>query len=244
MMRLAMVALGVALLTTGDLGAETPSARRIVSHDPPPELQMRLLGPGSVAGNEPRAIESAEVQRGTTVTVTQTLPNGNFEQGAVVWTEASLQGWNLILQVNEFPLGVDPRSGSWATWLGGDSDEIAYVRQQVQIPSGSPQLKYWHWIDSEDICGFDFGGVVLNSTQTVASYDLCITTNTGGWALRSVDLSAYENQIVTVEIRIETDFQLVSNLYVDDVLIEYQATPLFADGFETNDTSGWPHSTP
>jgi M6 family metalloprotease-like protein len=145
------------------------------------------------------------------------IVNGDFESGSTGWTEYSAQGWPII--VTSFPSGITARSGSYAAWLGGDFDEISIVQQQVTISAGAPYLVYWHWIASDDICGWDFGGVVINgSVEDV--YDLCTTTNTGGWVKHSVNLNAYAGQSVTLQIRAETDSSGNSNLFVDDVSLQ------------------------
>ena len=147
--------------------------------------------------------------------------NGDFESGPTGWVEYSSNGWDLILPNSS--LIVPPHGGSWAVWLGGDDDEISYIQQQVIVPPGSPYLAYWHWIASEDFCGYDFGKVIINST-TVDEYDLCSSTNTGGWAKHVVNLSAYAGQSVSLQIRAETDSSLNSNLFIDDVSFQASAS--------------------
>jgi C1A family cysteine protease/predicted secreted protein len=149
------------------------------------------------------------------------LVNGDFESGPVAWVEYSSNGWDLILPNSSLP--VAPHGGSWAVWLGGDDDEISSIQQQVVVPAGSPYLAYWHWIASEDVCGYDFGGVVINST-VVDVYNLCSSTNTGGWVKHVVNLSAYAGQSVSLQIRAETDPSLNSNLFVDDVSFQANAS--------------------
>ncbi len=142
------------------------------------------------------------------------IVNGNFESGTTGWIEFSTHGWDII--VDTFPTGITPRSGVYAAWLGGDYDDISYVQQQVTVSASTPYLVYWHWIASEDVCGFDFGSVKVN-TIVVDSYNLCATEDTGTWVRHSVDLSAYAGQSVALQIRAETDLSLNSNLFVDDV---------------------------
>ncbi len=74
-------------------------------------------------------------------------------------------------------------------------DDISYVQQQVTISAVTPYLIYWHWIASEDFCGYDFGGVLVNGSS-VDEYDLCDSADTGTWVRRSVNLSAYAGQSV------------------------------------------------
>jgi hypothetical protein len=149
------------------------------------------------------------------------LVNGNFESGPTGWTEFSSNGFPLILAPPD--LIVPAHSGSWAAWLGGFDDEISIIEQQVTVPGSAPYLAYYHWIGSNDACGFDFGGVIINGSIVVDVYNLCTSTNTGGWVKHVVNLGAYAGQSVSLEIRAETDISLISNLFVDDVV--FQSTP-------------------
>ena len=150
------------------------------------------------------------------------LGNGDFEQGPVIWTQYSKNGWDLILN-GGWPGPVHPRSGVWAVWEGGDYDEVCYIEQQTLVPAATPYFRYYHWIASEDTCGYDFAYVRVNGV-TVDQYDLCSANDTNGWAMHVVNLSAYANQCVTVQIRVTTDSSLNSNLFIDDVA--FQSTPL------------------
>lgn len=150
------------------------------------------------------------------------VTNGNFENGSTGWYEYSTHGWDLILPVSGLP--VIPHSGSWAVWLGGDDDDISFIRQQVTVPASSPYLAYWHWIASQDYCGYDFGGVIVNNSTVVDVYDLCSSANTGGWVKHVVNLSAYAGQSISLQIRAETDSSFNSNLFVDDVSFQVSAS--------------------
>lgn len=148
------------------------------------------------------------------------LRNGDFEQGANgVWREFSFQGFNLIGEEDGLlePAGIPAHSGEWAVWLGGADDETAYIEQQVTVPPDRPILRYYHWITSPDACGNDFGGVVLNTSSVVDTYDLCIPTVTNGWEAHTVDLRAFAGQTVTLQIRLETNGSEPSSIFVDDV---------------------------
>jgi uncharacterized repeat protein (TIGR01451 family) len=150
------------------------------------------------------------------------LVNGSFEQGTTGWGEFSTHGWPLIIN-SGFPEGVSPHGGSWAVWLGGDYGDLSYISQQVTVPASQPYLAYYHWIGSEDFCGYDYGGVVVNGTD-VDVYDLCEDNNTGGWAKHVVNLSAYAGQSVQLRIRATTDGSLNSNLFIDDVSFQASAS--------------------
>ena len=149
------------------------------------------------------------------------LVNGDFEAGPTGWTEYSRLGWPLILPADSLP--VTPHGGSWAVWLGGADDEIAYVEQSVAVPAGSPYLTYSHWIASEDWCGYDFAGVVIDRSTVVETYDLCVDEDTWGWVRHSVNLSAFAGRTVAVQIRAVTDSSYNSNLFIDDVSFQPSA---------------------
>ena len=101
------------------------------------------------------------------------LPNGNFEQGRTIWQEFSTHGWPLIVHEgpNSTDLPIPAHSGVWAAWLGGDDDEVAYIQQAVTVPAAAPYLHFWGWIDSGDVCGYDFASVRVNNIA-VETYDL------------------------------------------------------------------------
>lgn len=143
------------------------------------------------------------------------IENGDFEAGSTRWTEFSSNGYDLILP-GGFPEGIAPHSGSWAVWLGGDQNETAYIEQQVTVPVERPYLQYWHWIVSEDFCGFDLASVRVDGVP-VDTYDLCTLRNTPGWVVHTTNLGAFAGQSIALQIRVKTDDSLLSNLYVDDV---------------------------
>lgn len=150
------------------------------------------------------------------------LANGSFEAGVNSWTEFSLQGAQLILAASDS--AVAPHSGSWIAWLGGLNQEVSFVRQLVTISRDAPMLQFWYWIVSNDDCGYDFAGVVVDGV-VVDTVNLCRTTETGGWKSHSVDLRAYIGQTVEIQIRAETDSLVTSNWYVDDVTFGATALP-------------------
>ena len=205
-------------------GAQAPTVTSITPNSGP---DTGVVDISNLAG--------ANFQTGATVKLTRSdvpggdVTNGDFENGPTDWTEYSTHGWDLIVQ--SFPTGVTPHSGSWAVWLGGDLDDVSYIQQQVTVPSGSPYLSYWHWIASEDTCGYDYGSTLIDGSE-VDAYDLCSSENTGGWVQHTVDLSAYEGQSVSLQIRAETDSSANSNLFVDDVT--FQSSPLLVQVERSN----------
>ncbi len=147
------------------------------------------------------------------------LANGNFEAGQTGWIESSLQGWDIIVNTDE-PNMITPHGGSWAAWLGGDDDELATIRQSVQIPVDSSYLGYWYVVSSaETSCGSDVAWVKVNAT-TIKTHNLCTSEVTAGWVKQVLNLSAYSGQTVMLEFGASTDASLVSSLFVDDVAFQ------------------------
>lgn len=143
--------------------------------------------------------------------------NGDFENGPDgSWEESSSQGYELIVHRDYLP--TTPHSGDWAAWLGGVHEEIAYILQSVAVPSDISRLRYWYWIGSEDICGYDFAWLKINDTD-LQTYDLCESTNSGGWIQQTVDISAYAGTTISLQFRVETDVSLISNFLVDDIIL-------------------------
>ena len=175
------------------------------------------------------------------------VANGDFESGRDgSWAEFSTHGWDIVTDTTALPL--TPHSGNWAAWLGGDHLDVSYISQTVPIPTDAPVLSFWYWIGSDDACGYDQGWVQVDDT-TVLTLSLCYDNNTSSWTRQLVDLGAYAAMTVSLQIRVETDDSLYSNLYIDDVTLEggsYTYLPLvykdywppYFDDFSDPD-SGW-----
>jgi hypothetical protein len=169
-------------------------------------------------------ILAREINDGIEVTDAQStvgagaVANGGFEYGPDgSWEEYSLQEWPIIVTVEVMPGAA--HGGTWVAWLGGDADEQNAISQAVVIPTGPSTLQYWNWIDSEDRCGYDMAGVVIDGVFEQVFY-LCVENSTEGWVLREVDLSAYAGKTVLVSFMAETDSTLNSNFFVDDMSIK------------------------
>ena len=141
--------------------------------------------------------------------------NGGFEFGLTAWSEYSSNGFEVIVNMDSYP-EVIPHKGKWLAWLGGFVNETAWIEQELVVPTSAPNLHYWHWIWSEDTCGFDVASVWVDDVM-VESYALCGLQNTGGYIEHAVDLAAYAGQSIRLRIKVTTDAHFNSNLYVDDV---------------------------
>ena len=145
------------------------------------------------------------------------IANGDFEGGNDgSWTVYSKKSRNLILHTDF--TSIASHSGYYMAWLGGEDGETARLTQSVGIPPTYPYLHYWYNIDSADTCDYDYAWVRINGT-TITNYDLCSPKNTNGWVSEVLDLSAYAGETITLQFEVTTDAALVSNFFLDDVLL-------------------------
>lgn len=154
---------------------------------------------------------------------TDQVVNGSFEAGGANWLQSSSIGFTLICNDNLCRTDLNPRSGEHLAWLGGANRERSLVQQTVPVPGGAPAiLRYWYWVDSEDVCGYDFGYVQVESNGVVATlhrHDLCTTQRTGQWVQGQVDVSQYAGQSVTVSFVANIDSWYRSSLLIDDIAL-------------------------
>lgn len=154
---------------------------------------------------------------------TDICENGAFESGSTGWVESSSQGFRLICTREICGAGLQPHAGEGLAWLGGGNNERSRLSQTVDIPAGAPAyLSYWHWIESEDYCNYDYGYVQLfvdNTLVTLKRYSLCNTARTGGWVLQTIDLSVYAGKTVRLDFYVANDRSLISTMLIDDVTL-------------------------
>jgi len=84
-------------------------------------------------------------------------------------------------------------------------------------------LRYWHWIVSADECGFDVATVLVDGDLARLDY-LCKSRNTGHWVEIAINLSNYAGRTLMLQVRVQADAQLESNLYLDDFSFEASAS--------------------
>lgn len=148
------------------------------------------------------------------------IQNGDFEQGHAVWLELSTN--NLPIITTNLSITA-PHSGRWAAWLGGSDGEDSLIEQTVTVSKNAPYLSYWHWIDSDEACGFDVAGVIIDNGQgqdptILDGFWLCTSTATNGWQRRTVDLHSYIGKSITLGFVAGDDpASNPSSWYVDDV---------------------------
>ncbi|MDT7788850.1 MAG: hypothetical protein QOF58_7269 [Pseudonocardiales bacterium] len=145
----------------------------------------------------------------------QVIGNGGFENGTSPWTQTT--------GVISTGTTAEPaHGGSQVAWLGGDgTTHTDTLSQSVTLPAGctSATLTYWLHIDTKETTTgtqYDKLSVQIGST-TVAGYSN-LDKNTG-YVQKSVDVSAYLGQTVTLKVTGTEDVSLATNFLLDDLAL-------------------------
>jgi subtilisin family serine protease len=224
--------------TTPTLASETPTDIPGTATATPTDTPTETLTPANTPTNTPTSTPTntpSPTPTSTptlTPTATPTLPsvacvdqlrNGGFEAGPTGWSQSSSRSFTLICNSALCGTGLQPHSGAYDSWLGGANSERSEIRQTVAVPAAQKAtLTYWYWISSEDLCGYDFASVKVESggvVSTLQRLDLCSAKNTGRWVQAKLDLSQYAGKSITLSFGAETDFWFRSSLFVDDVAL-------------------------
>jgi hypothetical protein len=135
--------------------------------------------------------------------------NPGFEGGYTGWMFNSNQGMDIITQ-------AQAHSGNHSAGLGNGSNyRVASISQRITVHSSYLALWYWIYISSADACGWDFLKFYVNN-QLIFTYDICASNATNQWVLRTLDLSAYAGQTITLKLEYTSDETVPSTVYVDD----------------------------
>ncbi|WP_431678256.1 M4 family metallopeptidase [Kitasatospora sp. KL5] len=151
---------------------------------------------------------------GGTCTPAQLLGNAGFESGNTTWTASSGVIDNSASQASH--------GGSWKAWLDGyGSSHTDTLSQTVTIPAGcKATLSYWLHIDTAETTTstqYDKLTVTVNGT-TVASYSNL--NKATGYSQKTIDLSAYAGQSVTLKFTGVEDSSLQTSFVIDDTSIQ------------------------
>ncbi|MYW03604.1 hypothetical protein GT354_36075, partial [Streptomyces sp. SID3343] len=168
--------------------------------------------PITVTGTGSSATHSATYTLTVTGTTGNALANGGFEQGTANWTQSA----NDITNSNQ----NSAHGGSWYAWMMGYGSTATETVAQanVAIPAGSPQLKLWVKITTQESGSTVYDTLKVKiGNATVATYSNANAT--GGYVQKTVNLSAYAGQTVTVTFAGAEDASLTTTFLVDDVSI-------------------------
>ncbi|GLZ36996.1 M4 family metallopeptidase [Actinokineospora sp. NBRC 105648] len=137
------------------------------------------------------------------------ITNGGFESGQSGWSESAVVT-NSTQQA--------PRSGSYYAWLlGNGATASEAISQRVTVPNtAAPTLRYWLKITTAETgsTAYDVLRVQVNGTTRVTYSNANAGTS---YVQRSLDLSAYRGQTVTLRFSGVEDAYLATNFLLDDV---------------------------
>ncbi len=213
-----------------DLGADSqPTPTPTPTRTPDASLNKKLYLPMTVRTFGAAPLPTSTPTKSPTTTPTPTAPgnpasiqNGDFEQGRNGdWVESSSNGFDIVTDTDQT---ITPHSGSWMAWLGGVDDEVSTLSQSVTLPGGPAlNLSFWYYIGSQESdCMADIAEVKVNNTSLWAT-GLCFPSNTGAWKNKSINLGAYAGQTISILFRVQNDFAINSNFFVDDVSLQAAA---------------------
>ena len=148
-------------------------------------------------------------------TAGQKLGNPGFETGtAAPWTATS--------GVVDNSSGEAAHSGSWKAWLDGyGSAHTDTLSQSVTVPTGctSATLNFYLHIDTAETTttsAYDTLKVQIGST-TIATYSNL--NKATGYSLKSLNLSSYIGQTVTLKFTGTEDSSLQTSFVIDDTAV-------------------------
>jgi subtilase family serine protease len=148
-------------------------------------------------------------------TATQLLGNPGFETGtAAPWTAST--------GVIDNSTGEAPHSGSWKAWLDGyGTTHTDTLSQMVTIPATCTSATftfYLHIDTAETTTSTAYDKLTVTAgTTTLASYSN-LNKNTG-YTQRSVSLSSYAGQTVTLKFTGTEDSSLQTSFVIDDTAV-------------------------
>ena len=148
------------------------------------------------------------------------IRNGGFEAQAENWVVSSAKGSLVIMNHALMPPDVLAYTGNYAAWLGGVNDEVNAIAQTTMIPSAGATLKFrWRLQSVETDCRNDVLTISINGL-VVDSLGLCRSKSTSDWPEYTRSLDSFAGQNVVLQLKVQTNGSLSSNLFVDDVRVE------------------------
>ena len=148
------------------------------------------------------------------------IRNSGFEEGAQAWEVSSQKGSLVIMNDAYMPPDVLAYSGNYAAWMGGVNDEVNAIAQTVVIPDTGGTLKFRSRLQSvESDCHNDVLTISVNAV-VVDSVGLCSAKSTSDWPEYALSLNDFAGQRVVVQLKVQTNGSLSSNLFVDEVRVE------------------------
>ncbi|MGW7788323.1 M28 family peptidase [Streptomyces tricolor] len=191
-------------------GASATATITVGSSVPPGTYPLTITGTGAVTRTAPYTLT---VKGAGGCTAAQVISNGGFESGTSPWTGDTGA-------IGTFS-GQSAHSGSRYAWLAGygyaASDTLG---QTVTVPAGCTKatLKYWLHIDTAESgsTAYDTFQVKVNGTvkQTYSNGNAAT-----GYTERTLDLSPYLGQQITLSFTATEDASLQTSFVIDDATL-------------------------
>ena len=182
------------------------------------------------------------------------IPDPSFEAGAFggIWTESSTNFGTPICDLGTCGTGggSGPYVGSFWTWFGGiDAYEESSVSQTITVPTTATDLTFYLEQNACDSVA-DYLEVLIDGSQEFLTDGASPSCDLIGYTRQFVDVSGFaDGGTHTLEFHSEVFANNlgISNFFLDlielpgalSVCTVIPATPIFADGFESGNTSAW-----
>ncbi|MEV0839553.1 hydrolase [Actinocatenispora sera] len=155
---------------------------------------------------------------GGTCTAGQLISNAGFESGSTGWSASS----GVITSSSQEPA----HTGSYKAWLDGyGTAHTDTLSRSVAVPAdcGTATFSYWLHIDTAETSSTAYDKLTLDAvtsagTTTLASYSN--TNATSGYVQKSVDLSGYAGQTVTLRFTGTEGSKLQTSFVIDDTALD------------------------
>jgi hypothetical protein len=142
----------------------------------------------------------------------QKLTNPGFESGSTGWTASSG-----VINTD----GAHSHSGTGYAWLDGygttHTDTLSHA--SVSIPAGcSVNLTYYLWISSREGTSYPYDKLTLTVNGTTVQSFSNVNKGTT-YVQRSVNLSSYAGQTITLKWTGTEDYSLATSFFIDDTAL-------------------------
>jgi Zn-dependent metalloprotease len=155
------------------------------------------------------------------------LGNPGFESGDTLWSDTpGVMGQNGTW-------GQPARSGTWSAWLGGHQTDAVTpeyfdsISQVVAIPaSSSATLSYYLHVDTDETTTTDLFDTLTVRAGSKALQVLSNLNAANGYQLRTVDLSPYAGQTISLSFSSVEDALLSTSFVLDDLSVTTSASAI------------------
>ncbi len=148
--------------------------------------------------------------------------DGGFESGTG-WTMQSQGKYTLLSDYLVY-------AGAQAAYLGGVNNAQDSMATTVQIPDGAATTLRFRWqVRTEENAGaYDGMSILVADAQgnpLRAVYALSDANASSTWQTAQVDLSEFAGQTVQIRLQAQTDTNLPTGFFVDELVVEACSAP-------------------